>query len=419
MNYPTNRVHLPDTVGGGYRDFWQFKGRYRVCKGSRASKKSKTAALWFIVNMIKYPQANLLVVRKVFRTLKDSCYTELKWAIHRLGLERYWTLKESPLEMTYKPTGQKIYFRGLDDPMKITSITVETGALCWLWIEEAYEITSEADFNMLDESIRGGLDAPLFKQITLTFNPWNEKHWLKSRFFDNPSPDVLAKTTNYTCNEWLDEADRALFDTMKERNPRRYRVAGLGEWGIVEGLVYENWEEREFDHTDKAFQNHTTVFGLDFGYTNDPSALFCGLCDTQKKELFVFDEMYEKGLSNRAIYDRVTALGYAKERIRADCAEPKSIDELRGYGLYHVRAAQKGRDSVNNGIQFLRDFKIIIHPRCVNFIAEINNYTWDEDKLGNKLNVPIDDFNHLMDAMRYAMEGIIRPPGGKFYNVEL
>ena len=150
-----NRIYLPDIVGGGYGDFWRFKGRYRVCKGSRASKKSKTAALWFIYSMMKYPGANLLVVRKIFRTLKDSCFTELKWAIQRLGVTEFWDIKESPLEMTYIPTGQKIYFRGLDDPLKVTSITVEVGALCWLWIEEAYEIDSESDFDTLDESIRG------------------------------------------------------------------------------------------------------------------------------------------------------------------------------------------------------------------------------------------------------------------------
>ena len=230
-----NVVSLPKTIGKGYKDYWNFKGRYRVCKGSRASKKSKTTALWFIVNMMKYQGANLLVVRKVFRTLKDSCFTELKWAINRLGVQGYWEVKESPLEMTYKPTGQKIYFRGLDDPLKVTSITVEVGALCWMWIEEAYEIMNEADFDMLDESIRGEVPEGLFKQITLTFNPWNEKHWMKKRFFDaEDNPDILAKTTNYQCNEWLDEADLRVFEQMKKNNPRRYKVAGLGDWGIVE-----------------------------------------------------------------------------------------------------------------------------------------------------------------------------------------
>lgn len=173
------KISLPEVVGKGYGKFWRWRGRYRVCKGSRASKKSKTTALWYIVNLMKYPDANLLVVRKVFRTLKDSCFTELKWAIHRLGVDAFWEIKESPLEMTYKPTGQKIYFRGLDDPLKVTSITVEHGFLCWMWIEEAYEIGNENDFNMLDESIRGAIppETGLFKQITLTFNPWNEHHF--------------------------------------------------------------------------------------------------------------------------------------------------------------------------------------------------------------------------------------------------
>lgn len=184
-----------------------------------------------IVNLMKYPQANLLVIRKVYRTLHDSCFTDLKWAISRLGVQAFWDVKESPLELTYKPTGQKILFRGLDDPLKITSIAAEHGYLCWAWIEEAYEISSEADFNMIDESIRGAIppETGLFKQVTLTFNPWNEHHWLKARFFDTPDPDTLALTTNYTCNEWLDDADRRVFERMKVQNPRRYSVAGLGE----------------------------------------------------------------------------------------------------------------------------------------------------------------------------------------------
>ena len=128
------KIYLPDVVGKGYKQFWNFKGRYRVVKGSRASKKSKTTALWFIYNIMKYKGANLLVVRKTYRTLKDSCYTELKWAIHRLGVDAFFNCTQSPLEITYIPTGQKIYFRGLDDPLKVTSITVDVGSLCWLWI---------------------------------------------------------------------------------------------------------------------------------------------------------------------------------------------------------------------------------------------------------------------------------------------
>lgn len=417
----TIKLSLPEVVGRGYATFWNFKGRYRVCKGSRASKKSKTTALWYITNMMKYPDANLLVIRKTYRTLKDSCFTELKWAIKRLQVEAWWEIKESPLEMTYIPTGQKIYFRGLDDPLKVTSITVENGVLCWAWIEEAYEVMNESDFDTLDESIRGEVPEGLFKQWTITFNPWNERHWLKKRFFDVDDDNVLAITTNYMCNEWLDESDKKLFETMKKNNPRRYSVAGLGNWGIVDGLVYENWREEAFtpisqkeynkldDKNDKKYvilDSLKTTSGLDFGYTNDPTAFFMGFLDLENKKLYVWDEMYKKGLSNKAIHNEIVMMGYSKERITGDCAEPKSIDELKALGL-RIRGAKKGKDSVMNGVQWIQDLEIIIHPRCTNFLTEISNYTWETDKFGKKLNKPIDDFNHLMDAMRYALEEYI------------
>lgn len=422
MSLTIDNLKLPEVVGKGYGTFWRYKGRYRVCKGSRASKKSKTTALWYITNIMKYPNANLLVVRKSYRTLKDSCFTELKWAIHRLHVDDFWEFRLNPLEITYKPTGQKIYFRGLDDPLKVTSITVDVGSLCWLWIEEAYEIMKESDFDMLDESIRGQVEDGLFKQITITFNPWNERHWLKKRFFDTEDKsDILAMTTNYLCNEWLDAADKKVFETMKKNNPRRYNVAGLGNWGIVEGVIYENWKEQDFIIMTKAeydrleekpenvvfSDNLKSGFGLDFGYTNDPSAFFVGFVDLEHKKIYVYDEFYEKGLSNKRIYDKILSMGYVKEKIIADSAEPKSIDEIKTLGVRRIHGAKKGRDSINNGIQWIQDFEIIIHPRCVNFTTEISNYTWAFDKFGKKLNVPIDDFNHLMDAMRYGLEEYI------------
>lgn len=362
--------HLPDIVGKGYKRFWNFKGRYRVVKGSRASKKSKTTALWYIYNLMKYPESNLLVIRKTFRTLKDSCYADLKWACHRFGVDHLWQFTLSPLEATYLPTGQKIYFRGLDDPLKVTSIAVDKGCLCWMWIEEAYEIMSEADFDMLDESIRGECPDGLWKQITLTFNPWNEHHWMKKRFFDNPDPDTLALTTNYLCNEWLDKADLQVFERMKKNNPRRYAVAGLGGWGIVDGLVYENWKEQAFTLDD--VRNCKTRCGLDFGYTNDPSASPIMFLDLENKKLYVWDELYKTGLSNKKIYEELSSMGYGKEKFTGDSAEPKSIDELKSLGL-RIKGAKKGKDSINNGIQWIQDLEIIVHPRCVNFLTEISD----------------------------------------------
>ena len=155
---------LPDIVGKGYREFWNCKKRYRVVKGSRASKKSTTTALNLICRMMEYPLSNVLVVRKTAATLKDSCFAQLRWAIERLGVSSFWKSRVNPLELEYLPTGQRIIFRGCDDPLKITSITVPRGNLCWAWLEEAYELEEE-EFNRIDESLRGKLPAGYFVDI--------------------------------------------------------------------------------------------------------------------------------------------------------------------------------------------------------------------------------------------------------------
>ena len=283
----TKEVSLKDIVGKGYKEFWNTKKRYVVCKGSRASKKSKTAALWHIVNIMQHPGANALVIRKTERTLRDSCYADLKWAINRLGVSAYWKATLSPLELVYLPTKQRIIFRGLDDPLKLTSISTECGSICFVLIEEAYEITKEEDFDFIDESIRGELPNGLWKRITIILNPWSESHWIKKRFFDNPDDDVLAMTTTYKINEFLDQADLKLFEKMRVNNPRRYKTAALGEWGISEGLIYENFIEEDFDISEiKKRTNAKVCFGLDFGYVNDATALFCGIIFEQEKLLY-------------------------------------------------------------------------------------------------------------------------------------
>lgn len=403
-----NRIRLPDIIGKGYATFWHYKGRYRILKGGRGSKKSCTTALWFIYHLMKYPKANLLVVRRYFNGHKDSTYAQLKWAMYRLGVAHLWQCSKSPLEMMYKPTGQKILFRGMDDPMSITSITVERGYLCWVWVEEAFQIEKEDDFNKLDMSIRGELPQGYFKQLTLTFNPWSEKHWLKKRFFDAESDDILAITTTYQCNEFLGDDDRAIFADMKERFPRRFEVEGLGNWGIAEGLVYENWEEKEFDYREilKERPQCKALFGLDFGYTNDPVGFVALLLDEENKEIFIFDEHYQKAMINPDIAEMLKSKGYAKERIIADSAEPKSIAELRKLGIPRITAALKGPDSVRHGIQRVQGYRMFVHPRCGNTMMELHNYVWDTKTDGTVDSKPIDDYNHIMDALRYATEGI-------------
>ena len=402
----TNRVYLPDIVGKGYGAFWRFKGRYKVVKGSRASKKSSTQSLKVIMEIMENPCINWLVVRKTERTLRDSCFAQLKWAMRQLKVERYFKCSVSPLEITYIPTGQKILFRGLDDPLKVTSITVEVGALCRLWIEEAYEIMSEDAFNRLDESIRGQLPDGMYHQVVLTFNPWSDRHWLKKRFFDEPSDNVLAMTTNYLCNEFLSDSDLVLFEEMK-KNPKRYQVAGLGNWGVVEGLVYENWKEQEFNvDVIRGQTGIKSAFGLDFGYTVDPTALVCMLVDMEYKKIYIFDELYETGLTNQQLASRIIDMGYAKEKIRADSAEPKSIEELYQAGLKGITRARKGKDSILNGIQRIQDYELIVHPRCVNVLRELSTYQWAKDRFEKYTGKPEDENNHAMDAMRYGLEYI-------------
>ncbi|CDQ22581.1 PBSX family phage terminase large subunit [Halobacillus karajensis] len=398
-------ISLRKVVGQGYKDYWEFKGRYRVCKGGRGSKKSTTTALNIIHRMMKYPLANTLVVRKVFKDHRDSTFKQLKWATRQLGVYHLWDFKVSPMVATYTPTGQSIYFRGLDDPMSITSITVEDGYLCWAWFEEAYQIQNEDDFDKVDMSIRGELPDGYFKQLTLTFNPWNEKHWLKKRFFDVDNPQIMAKTTNYMANEFLGQDDIDLFEWMKKHNPRRYKIEGLGDWGIAEGAVYNNWQELLFDKQEIAKRPGVkAAFGLDFGYTNDPSALSCAFVDLENREIFLFDEHYEQAMLNKDIAKMIKNKGYSKELIIADSSEPKSIKEIQMAGIRKAKKAIKGPDSVKYGIQFVQQFKIFVHPSCTNFVTELSNYVWDRDKENKLINTPIDEYNHLLDALRYSLE---------------
>ena len=396
------KINLKDKIGRGYATFWNFKGRYRVCKGGRGSKKSTTTAMWIIYNMMKMPLANTLVVRQTFNTHLDSTWVQLKWATQQLGVAHLWTFSKSPLKATYNPTGQVILFRGLDDPMSITSITVPVGYLCWCWFEEAYQVKSEDAFDKVDMSIRGELPEGYFKQITLTFNPWSDKHWLKKRFFDEPNDeDKLAITTNYLCNEWLGEDDIKLFNHIQTKFPKRYKVEGLGDWGIIDGLVFDNWKIEEFDHTKIKGE---LLVGLDFGYVNDPTALICSILDEQNKKLYIFDEHCQKGMLNDAIAQMITNKGYSKSTIIADSAEQKSIEEIKRKGIYRIKPAVKGGGSIVQGIQQLLQYDIIVHPSCEETIKELENYAWDVDKEGTGVNKPIDAYNHCIDALRYSLQ---------------
>lgn len=405
------QIKIKDVIGKNYDLFWNDKHFYRVVKGSRGSKKSKTIAINMIYRIMKYPESNLLVIRRVFNTLRNSCRADLIWAINRLKVNHLWKIPKGEHTLTYLPTGQQILFAGLDDPLKLTSITVAQGYLNFVWIEEAFQIEKQEMFETLEESIRGILPPHLFHQITLSFNPWSEDHWLRKRFYNNTydreyTDDLIyAITTDYTMNEFLDEVTLKRFEEMKIKRPNRFRVAGLGEWGIAEGLVYNNWEVLEFDPVKLLRSDFSleVAFGLDFGFTNDPSAFIAVIVDLRNKRLFIFDEFYKKRLLNNEIAEEIKIRGYSKDEITADCAEAKSIEEIRSYGISRIKQSSKGKGSVNQGIQYIQQFDIYVHPKCTNTIMEFKNYVWEE-KNGITLNKAADNYNHLMDALRYALE---------------
>lgn len=412
-------LDIQEAVGLNYDDFLYSKKRYLVCKGSRGSKKSCTTALKIIYFMMKYSRykPNTLVIRKYYNTHRNSTRAQLIWAIDKLGVRDLWRIPKGENTLTFIPTGQQILFRGMDDPQSITSITVPDGYLCWVWCEESFQITKEEDFNKLDMSIRGKLPPELFHQFILTFNPWSDRHWLKARFFDNPDENTLAITTNYMMNEFLSESDIRLYEIMKERYPRRYRIEGLGEWGIAEGLIFENWREEDFNideliekNRGKRTERGQTAFfqccGMDFGYT-DPTAFIALYADIKDYKLYVYYEMYGTMMENRKIAAKLIQDGFGDCVIRADSEDPRTIRELSLLGLHGIRGAKKGTGSVLGGIQKLCDYEIIVSPRCQHTIESLCNYAWRKDRTTDQiLPEPEHEFSHLMDALRYGCEDL-------------
>ena len=401
------QILLSKYLGKGYNRFHHSRNFYRVVKGGRGSKKSKSTALDYIYKMLKYPWANLLVVRRFSNTNKQSTYTDLKWAANRLKVSHLFKFNESLPEITVKATGQKILFRGLDDPLKITSITVDNGLLAWLWLEEAYQVENKDKFDTLVESIRGSVDDKnFFKQITVTFNPWSERHWLKSAFFDEETRfnDVFADTTTYRDNEWLDQQDIDRYEDLWRTNPRRAAVVANGDWGVAEGLVFENYTIKDFNIMETIKRVGETTAGLDFGFTHDATTFPRLAVDLDSKELWIYAEHYEHAMTTDDIYNMIVDADMKNALITADSAEQRLIAELRAKGISRITPSVKGAGSINAGIDFMKQFKIYIHPSCVKTIEEFDTYIYKQDKDGKWLNEPIDANNHIIDAVRYSLE---------------
>lgn len=424
-------VNLSEIVGAGYGSFWRDRHRYRVLKGGRASKKSTTMALWLIYHMMQYPEANALVVRKTYNTHKDSTFAMLKWACERLGVTKYWQFKENPLEIVYKPTKQKILFRGFDDVLKLTSIAVDKGVLCWCWLEEAYELDSEADFQTLDESIRGELPEGLWKQITITFNPWVNSHWTKARFFDKEDPDAFTLTTTYKCNEWLDDADRALIEGLEKTDPERYQVVGLGEYGIPGGAYFS--EFRRDIHVIEPFeipQDWRRYVTIDYGL--DMLAAYWVAVDWQNKA-YCYKELYKSGLVISEAAKEILRINNNEEIYRY-IAPPDLWNRQRetGYStadIFNQNGIRLNKAS-NNRVQGWYNVKEWLRPysdeqgimtapltffkNCTNIIRCLPQLQHDEKNPNDIANEP-HELTHGPDAIRYWCAG--RPKSGNLPDV--
>lgn len=396
MKQPQIELHLSRKLfNDAYYPFlFAYSNRYDVYYGGSGSGKSHFITQKILIKALKQKR-KVLIIRKVARTLKDSVFQLLLDTLKQFQLYERCTINYSTFSITL-PNGSQFLFKGIDDEgEKIKSITGITDC----WIEEATELFQN-DFTQLDLRLRTLEPNP---QIFLSFNPTSKVNWVYKHFFENGKPDScsILKTT-YKDNRFLPESYIATLEALQSTNPAYYRIYALGEFASLDKLIYSNYSVEEFDIKQV---KGTAIVGLDFGYIADATALIAGKVDEANKVIYIADEHYQTGLLNDAIAKLITDKGYSKEIIIADSAEQKSIEEIKRKGIPRIRPASKGQGSVIHGIQFIQQFKLIVHPKCENTITELQNYAWRKDKHSNEyVNEPIDSFNHCLDALRYAVQ---------------
>lgn len=385
-----------------------YTKRFETYYGGAGSGKSVFITQKLLYKYLKYANRKCLVIRKVQATQKDSCFALFKSTLSQWQL--YDQCKINKTDLTIElPNGSIFLFKGLDDPERIKSIA----NIDDIWVEECTEID---DFTFDQLCLRLRSKNP-YNQIFCSFNPVSKSNWVYKRWFENSynKQNTLVLHTTYLDNKFLPQSYIDNLLEMKKTNPVYYRIYALGEFATLDKLVYTNWEEKDFNYLELLKdKNDEAIFGLDWGYVNDPNAFVCAIINNTTKELYIFDEFYIKGLTNKDIADTIIEKGYRKERIICDSAEPKSIEELKQYGIIRATPCSKGRDSIINGIQQIQQYKIYVLPSCVNIIEELKNYTWIKDKATNEyINKPIDKYNHLLDALRYAVTKYNKSNGNK------
>lgn len=375
-------IYLPHVYDYGHR--------YEVYYGGAGSGKSYFIAQKLLIKACG-EKRKILIMRKVAATLKDSVWQLIVDLLSKWRILSYCKVNLSTLTITL-PNGSMLLFKGLDDSEKIKSITGITD----IWCEEATELT-EDDFTQLDLRLRA--KAPNL-QMLLSFNPTSKANWCYHHWFENATEAMILQTT-YKDNPFLPQSYIDSLESMMNTNPTYYRIYALGEFCSLDKLVYTNWRISDEDVP----QGAQIMIGLDFGYINDPSALIVSYIDESTKKIYIRDEVYRTGMLNDEIARLIAYKSLQKEVIIADSAEQKSIEEIKRLGVYRIRPAAKGSGSVLQGIQKLQQYELIVHPSCVNTITELQNYAWKKDKNSNEyINEPKDDFNHLLDALRYSIQ---------------
>jgi len=392
-----NEVYLPYT---------EKRHPTEIFYGGSSSGKSVFLAQRAVLDILRGGR-NYLVLRKVARTVRHSVFNEIRKVIATFQLQKFFTVNKAELMITCS-NGYQILFGGLDDPEKVKSLTAEKGVITDVWLEEATETTPH-DYRQMTKRLRGkdARNAGIVKRVVMSFNPILQTHWIYETFFHSwddskkiyEDEDLLILKTIYKDNKFLTVSDIQRLEN--EEDHYYYEVYTLGKWGVLGNLIFTNWETRGLAELKK--ETHHFFAGQDFGFTNDPSATILGSYNSGKKELYIFEEVYEKGLSNEEIANRAKPI-VGNTPLVCDSAEPKSIAELKKMGLSAI-PARKGKDSVNQGIDWLKRQKIIVDPvRCPNLVSEFKGYKWKEDKDGRVLNVPVDRSNHGIDALRYGVE---------------
>lgn len=378
---------------------YDYDKRYEVFYGGAGSGKSHFLAQKLIIKALKDTR-KILVARKVGKTVKNSVFQLLLDTLIDWKIINKCQINRSDFTITL-PNGSVFLCTGVDDVEKLKSITGLTDA----WLEEATEFTQE-DFNQIDLRIRH----PKAKnqQIYLSLNPISKSSWCYKLFFADDRnlgewrTNVAVRQSTYRDNPHLPQSYIDSLLHLKEINETYYRIYALGEFGSLNKLVFENWDVTEFDFT--TIDGELCV-GCDFGFSLDPTAIISSIVDEKNKEIWIFDEVFQKGLLNDQIASILKHKHYENKKIIADSAEQKSIEEIKRCGIHRITPAAKGQGSVLQGIQLLQQYKIHIHPSCVNIIEEFQNYAWTKDKAsGEYINKPVDLYNHGIDALRYSMQ---------------